>query len=364
MILHTIKNSFKLIIREKSMLFWAMIFPLVLAGLFKLAFGNLYQADQFEEIPIAVNEDLYEDPTTEAFLNGMEDEKYFVITKAKDKKALDKEEIVAYVESPEKIITKKSGINETIVESIFNTFLRKKELIIRTLEKDPHANLGEIINTRNFVKDKSKKNMNYVNVFFYTIIGYQLIYGYSWGIVIVRRYQANLSTVGKRNSIAPINKKLQLFLSLFVGWVFNFLASLFTIFVLKNFLDIDFGDREKALLILLAIGALSGVTLGSFIESASKARDESNMALGLAITMVFSFLAGMMVPEVKVLIEENAPIVNRINPVALVTDGIYSLYYYDSLIRFYENIKYLSIVTVILIILTYYFTRGKQYASL
>lgn len=364
MILHTIKNSFKLIIREKSMLFWAMIFPLVLAGLFKLAFDNLYEANQFEAIPIAVKENLYDDPSLEVFLDTMEDEKYFIISKAKDKKALNEEEIIAYVASPEKIITKKSGINETIVESIFNTYLRKKEIITRVLKKDPQANIGNIIEANNFVADKSKKNMNFVNVFFYTILGFQLIYGYSWGIEIVERYQANLSTIGKRNSIAPLNKKAQLFISLLVGWAFNFLASLFTIFVLKNFLDIDFGDRMGPLISLMALGALTGVTLGALIESVSRARKQTNEALGLGLTMVCSFLAGMMVPEVKVLLEEYAPLVNRINPVALITDGIYSLYYYDSLARFYTNIKYLALITGILILLTYIFTRGKQYASL
>lgn len=364
MILHNIKNSFKLILREKVMLFWAMIFPLVLAGLFKLAFANLYQADKFEAIHIAVNESLYEDNGLVVFLDKMEDENYFVITKAKDKNILDNEEIVAYVESPEKIITKKSGINESIVESTFNTYLRKAELIKRALEKNPKANIGEIIDTNNYIKDVSNKNMNFVNVFFYTIIGFQLINGYSWGIAIVERYQANLSTIGKRNSIAPINKKSQLFISLLVGWAFNFLASLFTIFVLINFLDIEFGQRMGPLFLLMGLGALTGVSMGALIESFSKVRKETKSALALGLTMIFSFLAGMMIPEVKLQIEQYAPFINRINPVALVTDGIYSLYYYDSLIRFYTNIKYLALVTGLFILLTYFFTRRKQYASL
>lgn len=364
MFMHTIKNSFKLIIREKAMLFWALVFPIVLACLFKLAFGNIYESNQFKDIPIAVNEKVYDDPMAKTFLDDMEENNYFIIKKSKDKKALDDEDIIAYIESPDKIITKESGINQTIVESIFDTYLRKKEMITRIVKKDPHANLDKILDTKSFIKDTSKKNMNYINIFFYTVIGYQLIYGYTWGLTIVERYQANLSTIGKRNSIAPLNKKTQLFLSLLVGWFFNFLVCLFTIFVLKNFLKIDFGDRMGPLIRLAALGALTGVSFGSLIESASKARTETNMALGLGITMLSSFFAGMMMPEIKVVLEEHAPIVNRINPVALITDGIYSLYYFDGLTRFYQNILYLGIVTAIFILITYYFTRGKQYESL
>ena len=80
--------------------------------------------------------------------------------------------------------------------------------------------------------------------------------------------------------------------------------------------------------------------------------------------MLMAFLAGMMVPEIKVLIAENIPIINKINPVAVVTDAVYSLYYYDSLTRFNYDMLNLLAITVFFIVASLFLMRGKEYESL
>ena len=80
--------------------------------------------------------------------------------------------------------------------------------------------------------------------------------------------------------------------------------------------------------------------------------------------MLMSFLAGMMMSEMKIIVEEKIPILNKINPVALVTDAIYALYYYEETGRFYQNMVYLGLVTLALILGAMYFMRGKEYESL
>ena len=80
--------------------------------------------------------------------------------------------------------------------------------------------------------------------------------------------------------------------------------------------------------------------------------------------MLMSFLAGMMMSEMKIIVEENIPILNKLNPVALVTDAIYALYYYEETSRFYQNMVYLGLVTLALILGSMYFMRGKEYESL
>ena len=80
--------------------------------------------------------------------------------------------------------------------------------------------------------------------------------------------------------------------------------------------------------------------------------------------MFWSFLAGMMASSIKILIERNIPILNKLNPVALITDALYSLYYYNTYDRFFGNIMYLSLVTLIFVLGTIFFMRGKKYESL
>ena len=44
----------------------------------------------------------------------------------------------------------------------------------------------------------------------------------------------------------------------------------------------------------------------------------------------------MMGVTLKYVIDKNVPIINLINPNNLITDGFYSLYYYDTLDRYLE----------------------------
>ncbi|MEI3499074.1 MAG: hypothetical protein V8Q71_00925 [Bacilli bacterium] len=52
--------------------------------------------------------------------------------------------------------------------------------------------------------------------------------------------------------------------------------------------------------------------------------------------MFLSVLSGMMGVTLKYVIDKNIPVVNLINPNNLITDGFYSLYYYDTLSRYFR----------------------------
>ena len=55
MFLHSFKYSFKDFIRNRIILFWIILFPVLLGTLFKFAFGGIYDANtRFKEIPAAV----------------------------------------------------------------------------------------------------------------------------------------------------------------------------------------------------------------------------------------------------------------------------------------------------------------------
>ena len=72
----------------------------------------------------------------------------------------------------------------------------------------------------------------------------------------------------------------------------------------------------------------------------------------IAITMTGCFLAGMMGVGMKYVIDSNIPIINKLNPAAIITDGFYSLYYYSNYQRYWFNIGSLLAITIVLIILS------------
>lgn len=364
MFLHSFKNTFKYLLRQRDMLFWALVFPIVLGIFFKLALGNIVNTGKFKTIGVAVNESLMEEENFSSFMKEMEDEGYFKVTTAKSEDVLDDDSVKAYVESMDKIYTKRSGISETIVETIMNAYSQKSSMVARIMQKDPRADLSKILDVDNHIKDVSRKNMDPVNAFFYTLLGMTTIYGYMWGMYVIYQYEANLSVNAKRNAISPVKKSVSLGAAVLASWIINFAITLFFIFYLKRVLGVGFGDRALPLIALSALSSLTGVTFGILLGVSNKATIDTKIGLGIAITMTMSFLAGMMKSDMKVIIAEKAPIINKINPVAIVTDAVYSLYYYDSMDRFMQNMMYLGIVTAIFIIVSLCFMRGKEYESL
>lgn len=136
MFLHSFKNTFKYLLRQRDMLFWALVFPIVLGIFFKLAFGGISDNWKFKTIDVAVNESLMEDENFSSFMKEMEDEGYFKVTRAKSEDILDENDsIKAYVESMDKIYTKKSGISETMVETIMNAYSQKFSMIARIMQR-------------------------------------------------------------------------------------------------------------------------------------------------------------------------------------------------------------------------------------
>lgn len=84
----------------------------------------------------------------------------------------------------------------------------------------------------------------------------------------------------------------------------------------------------------------------------------------IAITMLGSFFSGMMGITMKYIIDTNAPIINNINPASMITDGLYSLYYYETLNRFWINVLGLIAFSAVMVILSWVSLRRQKYDSI
>jgi len=82
------------------------------------------------------------------------------------------------------------------------------------------------------------------------------------------------------------------------------------------------------------------------------------------VTMCGSFLAGMMYAQMKYIVYDKAPILAYLNPVNLITDSFYSLYYFTDMGRYFLNLAILMVMTVLFGLGTYYVLRRRRYASI
>lgn len=364
MFLHTFTYTNRLLSRKKGLLFWSMVFPIILGFLFKLAFGGLVESEQFKRIDVSYEEGIKDDSYFWTFLNQLDEEGYFNLTPARGNKLLEEGKVKVHIVNKDYLLTNKSGLEQTIVESIINQYLQKESTIKNIWEIAPGAKLDEALKLDDYIEDASRDNMNFINTYFYSLIGMQAIYGYMWGLEVMYMYEANLSTLAKRNAISPTKKGKSLLASLLSAWIINILVLLVNVLVQKYAFKVDFGDRILELGGLLSIAGLNGVCLGGLIAVSNRRSVDTKIGIGISISMFLSFLAGMMFSRMKLIVERYFPIANRLNPVSLVTDGIYSLYYYGSLDRYLENIYWLSGVTILFLLATFYMIRGKKYDSL
>lgn len=85
---HVFKNTFKVLLRQRALVFWSLFFPIILGLLFKLAFGNLNDQLKLDPINVLVNEDLYEDENIKSFLTVLKKKRYLKSRKLLMKKIL------------------------------------------------------------------------------------------------------------------------------------------------------------------------------------------------------------------------------------------------------------------------------------
>ena len=212
--------------------------------------------------------------------------------------------------------------------------------------------------------DISSSNLSYMQIEYYTLIAMACMYGGMLGLTAINTCLANMSSKGKRISVSP-NRKSTVVLSAAMGSYFVSLIGLAILMLfLKFVLQVDFGDNLLLVLLLAAVGNLAGISLGILIASVFRVSEGAKTGITIAVTMFLSVLSGMMGVTLKYVIDKNAPIVNLVNPNNLITDGFYSLYYYNTLDRYFRDVCYLLVFVAICLIISFVSLRREKYDSI
>lgn len=370
------------LMRNKANLFWILVFPILLGCLFKIAFSNITASENFHTIPVAVVEGDSADAT--AFhtmveqLSGDKDNAMLTATFCDDKKArtlLEKGDVDGVFYSTDEIKLavnadrSDASINQSILQSLLTQYYLNRDLIVQMLTDNP-ANieslvfsLGQSVDTRKEVSLTNKDNDTY-DQYFYNLIAMACLYTAMGGINLAINNSANLSSLAARKTIAPTKRRTLLAAELAAHIVFesilNIAAFLFIIGVLRVHMTAHLG---LALLTILVSTTFS-ITFGMFLGCIGPKSEGGKTGLMFATVMPMCFLSGLMMGNMHIVVEKHAPIVNRINPAALISDSFYALNNYDSLNRYAQDILTLLLMAAVLLVISTLATRRKTYASL
>ena len=335
MFINNFKYSFKVLIRNRGLIFWTFAFPILLGLFFYLAFSDIENKENFKQIDIAVieNEEFQKDEFYKEAIKELSDKNNssrifntkYVSKKEAEEKLKDKK-ISGYLEFTNdnvNITVNSSGVNETIIKyvvselksdrKIMNDLVRREVIKSQNNSYDKIINYEEIYN--NVIKilnednvklnNISNKNLSYTMIEYYTLIAMACLYGSMLSMYITNFKLANMNSVGKRTSLSPTSKTKLLLSSLLSSYLVQLigltLLFIFTIFVIK----VDYGNNLPLVIALSLVGSLSGLTLGVFVASKFKVSEGSKIGILISVIMLGSFLSGMMGITMKYVIDKN-----------------------------------------------------------
>lgn len=392
--MHNFRYFLKILFKDRALVFWTFAFPIILGTFFSMAFSNIEDSEKLQVIDIAIvennafqNNEFYQN-TFNYLSDEANSEQIFNIKYVKSKEEgdilLKDSKIVGYLELTDKplVVVKQNGIEETILKTVVDEIETEKKILDVSLDKqmqeeinasgnfsrewyaEIYQNILELYNKDVNIKDISKDNLSYTMVEFYTLIAMTCLYGGIIGLVAVNKNLANMGVIGKRIAISPVSKGKQIVTSILASYIIQliglFLLFIFTIFVL----NVDYGSHLILIVLLSIVGSLAGLSLGIFIATVFKCSENLKTGIIISVTMLGCFLSGMMGVTMKYIVDKNIPILNKINPASMITDGFYTLYYYDNLDRYYFNLVSLGIFAIILISIAIGFLRRQKYDSI
>lgn len=355
--------QFKMILRVKSFVFWILLFPLILASFFNLAFSNIGE-ETMDPIPVGIDENNLNIKIFEA-LDILD---IVPLSQAEAKDRILSNEIIAYINEDNSILLGTNGSRENIVKSIVDQVVQSGKLL-RANSPEDEARIVEKMgdfSLKNYVENQpgSSSSFNFISLIYYNLIALASTYGTYAALEFVSIYNGNLSHVGGRLNITPINKFKLLFSGVLVSVGINLLANLLLLFYLEGVLAMGLIKNFSSSLGLILIGNIYGVALGLGIGSIKTLTYNKKNIILILINLILSTLSGLMNPAIKNFIDEKIPFINKISPISNITSGLYRFNALGAGAAIYSEMLALVLISLGLLGFAYYNLRGEGYDSI
>lgn len=374
---HMLKYGVKSLLRTREIMFWTLVFPFALTTFMYLAFGNIFDTTEgFRVIPVAVVEtkenQVYGQMVAMVAEEG--DNQLLEVQKVGEKEAeklLEEESVegILYVGDSLSLKVKNSGMEQTLLQMIANQFVQYKKVVTDVAQSHPEnivKAVSELTSQVNYFVEKNTTEGNQDNVinYFYCVFAMTCLFAAFAGCDKILKIQANTSSLGQRRNVAPTHKLKNILVDFAACEVIQFFIACLLFLFMKYILKLDLGDKTPAILLLLFLGTSYGIMLGIFVGSLPRLGSGMKVGVLTATCLALCCMSDLMVQGVRDMIEHTVPVINDINPAALISDSFYALNIYDNYERFGQNMLLLGGSTVILTIVCYFMVRRSRYASL
>lgn len=396
----TFKITVKTAIRTPSIIIWTLLFPIVLATVFNFMFEALRAKDYVDPVPVAVvADDAWDDSPFSEVVDGLardEDEPLLAvqIVSSEDEArellmsgavdgvyAADEAGEPRVLLAPETSSVHTSGdnatyeVNRSILEVVASSYLQNRALIEHVAAENPllftdpdaiERALSQTVPVNEISLTHSQPDMTVR--FYYALLGMASLFAAQVAEGMVCRLQPTTSDLGARRSISGTSRIRLLIATLAACWLVStaFLGiALLYICIAGN---IDFAGREPLCLLGIVAASLFSTCLGALIGALPiKGGADARSGILTMLTCLLSVPAGLYgepTMELADSIARACPAAMWINPVSLIRDVFYSVYYYDALEPFAMRILMCAGLAVVAFAVSAAFFRRQRYEHL
>ena len=373
--------SLKNLSRKYWLVGWNFLFPLVLATAFFLGFGNLIKEDPdtFQTLEVGYVNELEESAGFDQVLEELSEENDEGTTvlnlhtySSKDDaiKAMNNGDIKGfYLESEDGVetIIISNGYDSTIMNEIVREYDNYTDVITQIAKDHPEkvSDAIEAITSENsFISEYNFGNetSQYIQ-YFYALLAMTSLFS-SWiSTAILEGMCANMSEMGKRVECAPTSKFISITAALLAGVLLQIVSNIIVVIYIQYILGINLGVPMGTMILLCTIGSALGISTGTLMGSVIR-NPRLLITVPLFFTMTCSFFSGLMWGQIKQIIQYNCPIINKINPAALLTNAMYVRSTYGATAEFKQDITIMCGMVLGCIIVASIFLRRRKYVSL
>lgn len=149
-----------------------------------------------------------------------------------------------------------------------------------------------------------------------------------------------------------------------VNFAIVYVCLMVLLLYLNFVLGIDLGNHWGGMMLTCVFGDMIGVCMGIAIGSIGKLPLPAKVGINVGISLLLSFMSGLMMGNMKHIIDTACPLVNRLNPAAVISDAFYCLCMYNNPVRYRNDLIILTLFSIGLLIVSYCAVRRERYDSI
>lgn len=412
--LTSIRYTMSSLFRTPGIMVWALVFPIILSSVFVQMFSSLDEQAAIDKVPIVVVEpgDDSEGQAFQRFIDAMtiapdegtatdeveakDDEAsqgIFDVTYAATAEEAERivvdaiggtEGPVGYVELVDGVpqthvvgkvtVSGMENLYSSIVVLAMDEYAKRSALVQEVIERDPWALSDPVVaeaifsSIQSTTKVQLTENQPRESVrYYFALLGMAALFGASVGLEAFRRTKPNVTALGARRSLGALSHGKTVLATILGSWILCFICLLIAFFFIEYVCHVDFGGRDGACVLVIAVSSLMATALGCAVSAIPKVPEPGKNGLltgFVCFAALFAGLYGQPTMELADTISRTAPIVELINPASQIAQSFYSVMYYESLTPLLGHLGILLIMAVIFFLLSSRSLRRQRYASL